>query len=82
MDRDLVLVLVCDFAERITQPIRKGNIISGVCVCVCVCFAPHYAIRASTDQRKQKGKAEITSALLRFSLQKLLHIEITPNYPK
>lgn len=45
-------------------------------------LVPRYAIGASTIQWKQKSRAEITVLLLRFSLQKLLHIEITPNYLK
>lgn len=74
MDRDLVLVLVCDFAERITQPIRKGNIIV-IIYFILYSFsfffasAPHYATGASAGRRKQRSRAEITSALLRFSLQ-------------
>lgn len=51
MDRDLVLVLVCDFAERITQPIRKGNIISGVCVfCTTLC---HQSLNQPTETKGQ-----------------------------
>lgn len=78
MDRDSVLVLVCDFAERITQLIWKGNTGRGLFMRLVPC----YAIGASAIQWKQKSRAEITLVPLRFSLQKLLHIEITPNYLK
>lgn len=36
MDRDLVLVLVYDFAERITEHIQKGNIIFIIYFVPCI----------------------------------------------